>query len=191
MTPSSFENVLVIGGTGMLREAVLQLARHSRSVTVVARGAKRLSELALRESNIRTIPIDYSNTTGFENALIKSTYGQSNFDLAVVWVHDSSPSAAMQAARFVGSAKRPGKFFHVLSSAVADPSSPSRSRRVDFDRIEHLDYHEVILGFVAGSSGSQSRWLTHQEISNGVIEAIETNASRFVVGTVRPWSERP
>ena len=191
MTPSSFEYVLVIGGTGMVRDAVVQLARHSRAITVVARGTKRLSELALQASNIHTISVDYSNATGFERALTASTQGQTNFDLAVVWVHDSSPPGVMQAARFVGSAKRPGKFFHILSSAVADPSSPLRSRRADFDRIEHLKYHEVILGFVAGSSGSQSRWLTHQEISKGVIEAVETGVGRFVVGSVHPWSARP
>jgi hypothetical protein len=191
MTPSSFENVLVIGGTGMLREAVVHLARQSRTVTVVARGAKRLSELAIKASNIRTLPVDYSNATGFERALNASTQGQTNFDLAVVWVHDSCPTAVMQAARYVGSSNRPGKFFHLLGSAVADPSAPSQSRRSDFDRIERLKYHEVILGFVTGSSGSQSRWLTHQEISKGVIDVIETSMDRFIVGSVRPWSARP
>jgi hypothetical protein len=47
----------------------------------------------------------------------------------------------------------------------------------------------VILGFVL--EGGHSRWLRNAEISQGVLQAIDTDAKRFVVGTIEPWSARP
>ncbi|MEM5592401.1 hypothetical protein AAHH67_13015 [Niallia circulans] len=38
---------------------------------------------------------------------------------------------------------------------------------------------------------SVSRWLTHKEISAGVIDAIKNNWKRKVVGVVEPWEKRP
>ena len=52
-----------------------------------------------------------------------------------------------------------------------------------------LHYRRVILGFVV--EGGKSRWLTHEEISGGVIEAVQKDAERYIVGTVEPWSMRP
>ncbi|NLG69565.1 MAG: hypothetical protein GX496_08420 [Firmicutes bacterium] len=52
-----------------------------------------------------------------------------------------------------------------------------------------MRYREVILGFVVEPSGS--RWLTHDGISPGVLEAIDRDAPRWIVGTVEPWSARP
>jgi hypothetical protein len=45
------------------------------------------------------------------------------------------------------------------------------------------------LGFVL--EGNHSRWLTHAEISGGVIHSIQTQSKRHVVGTLTPWYRRP
>jgi hypothetical protein len=39
--------------------------------------------------------------------------------------------------------------------------------------------------------GSGSRWLTNQEISAGVIRAVDGDAPLSMVGVVEPWSARP
>ena len=39
--------------------------------------------------------------------------------------------------------------------------------------------------------GSHSRWLTHAEISNGVIESLKGNKTKTIVGTLHPWDRRP
>lgn len=62
-------------------------------------------------------------------------------------------------------------------------------RRARFEALPNIVYHEVILGFV--TEGEDSRWLTHDEISRGVLTAIDGQASRFIVGTVEPRSARP
>ena len=47
----------------------------------------------------------------------------------------------------------------------------------------------VQLGFVL--DGCTSRWLTHKEISNGVIQAIKSENNKTIVGTLEPWDRRP
>lgn len=34
-------------------------------------------------------------------------------------------------------------------------------------------------------------WLTHAEISGGVIHSIQTQSKRYLVGTLTPWHMRP
>ena len=48
----------------------------------------------------------------------------------------------------------------------------------------NIQYRQVILGFVVEPGGS--RWLTHQEISTGVMAAVRRDAPYYVVGTVEP-----
>ena len=36
-----------------------------------------------------------------------------------------------------------------------------------------------------------SRWLTDEEISSGVLKAIEEDKERFVIGVTEPWSKKP
>lgn len=50
-------------------------------------------------------------------------------------------------------------------------------------------YREVMLGFVPLGTGS--RWLTNEEISDGVIDAVGTDGERSIVGVVEPWELRP
>ena len=39
--------------------------------------------------------------------------------------------------------------------------------------------------------GGRSRWLTHDEISQGVLDAIQVGEDVAIIGTVQPWEERP
>ena len=38
---------------------------------------------------------------------------------------------------------------------------------------------------------SGTRWLTHAEISSGVLNAITLGTPRHIVGMIRPWNQRP
>lgn len=77
-------------------------------------------------------------------------------------------------------------FFHVVGSATGAPMSIADATSQLPDAADSaLRYHYVVLGSEAvGSNGSsaRTRWLTHAEISTGVLRAIEQGESRFVVG---------
>ena len=47
---------------------------------------------------------------------------------------------------------------------------------------KNCSYHQVQLGFFI--EGNHSRWLTHKEISDGVIEAIEKRKKILTIGQI-------
>lgn len=177
----------------MLRGAVLGLVARGSAVSVVARNARRLASLhdeAARAGGVvRPVCVDYRDEAAFDFGLAEAARDLGVPTLAVVWAHSSAPNAPLAVARLLATGGADARFVHVLSSAAADPSRPGEDRRTAFAALPHLDYREVILGFVV--EGGRSRWLTDDEIAAGVLRAVDTDAPRTVVGVVEPWSSRP
>lgn len=46
-----------------------------------------------------------------------------------------------------------------------------------------------ILGFIL--EDTYGRWLTHEEIADGIIKGIESKRAEWIVGRVEPWELRP
>ena len=55
--------------------------------------------------------------------------------------------------------------------------------------VNHVSYFQVVLGFK--KEAGSSRWLTNDEISDGVLEAIKLREMCHIIGTVTPWDQRP
>ena len=183
MTPG---HALVVGGTGMLRGVVVDLARRGHQVSVVARGGERLASLE-RDGcgRVHGLPQDWHDTSALERAVAESASRHGPISLAVVWIHSSAPEGPVAVARAMAP---PCRYLHVLGSSAADPSRPDTGRRARFEELG-LEYREVVLGFVVDDG--RSRWLTNVEIAAGVLRAVDSDLLRSVVGVVEPWSARP
>ena len=174
----------------MLRDVSLELARSHYLVSVIARDETRLLELTNEArdfgGDIHPLSVDVKNTHLLTASLnmAMSLYGP--IHLVVDW---ASPKASLDIAKMVSSADKPCPYFHVLGSSAANPSCDDSQRSERFNTLANISYHEIILGFVIKADGS--RWLTHEEICQGILTAIDQQASRFIVGTVEPWSARP
>lgn len=177
----------------MLRGLCLALAGRGWTVSVVARRRQRLADMeratAGTGGRIHPIALDYRDALALTAALADAMSDNGRVDLAVAWIHGTAPEAPLAVARAVADPERPVPYFHVLGSAAADPSRPDPERRARFAAVPGIAYHEVILGFVLTAQGS--RWLTDEEISSGVLRALEAGEPRYIVGTVEPWSARP
>lgn len=173
---------LVVGGTGMLAGVVEALATRGWSVTVVARGHHRLDAVA-RLSEVAACRADYRDLASFESAVRAALPVR----LVVAWIHSTAPEAPAQLARLVADADRPVPFYHVLGSAAG--RAPASSSATELAGSPGIDYRQVVLGYVREQN--TSRWLTHAEIVAGLLEAIDAEAPRSVVGRLEPWSERP
>jgi len=151
----------------------------SDHVSVMARDEARIRAIAPE-----VIPrvCDYNDAAAVAAALngIQS-------DLIVAWIHGAMPEPRRALAQRV----RPGgRFVQVLGSAHGDPSHPDRLERAKAAVAGlSIAYQAVVLGFVR--DGAASRWLTDDEISSGVLDAIASGAPLTIVGTVEPWSARP
>ncbi|MFB5084679.1 short-chain dehydrogenase [Symbiobacterium thermophilum] len=177
-------HALVVGGTGMLREATLALTRSFTTVSVVAR---RADAMPGRPAGINPVPVDYHDTGALAQALRRAIGEHGPVRLAVCWIHSTAPEALGVVAAEIGRGGEPCRLFHVRGSAAADPT---RLPRPALEALPpNVAYRQVILGFQI--EGERSRWLTHGEISQGVLQAIADDAEYHVVGVVRPWERRP
>lgn len=131
--------------------------------------------------------MDYTNTGALKFEIAKAIADNGEIDLVVAWIHGTAPDAIDTIKRELANLQKghPWTLVHIkgssydLSSILDTEHHPSDSFQEKF----------VQLGFVI--EGSTSRWLTHQEISEGVIRAIQGDQRKTVVGTLEPWEKRP
>ena len=186
-------HALVVVGTGMLRGLSLALAEEGHMVSVVARTPSRLQSLtdAAKDfsGGINPLPLDYRDGARLQNALRRAVERFGPFGLAVCWIHSTAPEALRQVAGFIADTSKSCRLFHVRGSAAANPLTGSWRPPEWTASYPNIQYRQVILGFVI--EGGRSRWLTHAEISGGVLDAVRNDRLFSIVGTVEPWSLRP
>jgi len=150
------KTALVIGGTGMLAGLVKKLSDQFDTVGVVGRTQTKMQSVQSFSEKIIPVMVDYTDTTALTKSLdtFVKTYGRP--ELVVSWIHSTSPEAHMIVAGYCTD-----EFYDITGHGGTNPDHPSRQREKAI-RAKGLTYHRVILGQVG------DRWLTDQEISNGV-----------------------
>ncbi len=175
-------HALVVGGTGMMGGVSCWLVGQGMTVSVVARRPHL-------PCVINPLAVDYRHTDTLQTAMKGAIAEQGAIDRAVCWIHGSAPDAPDAVAAVLDQQAIPVQYVHVLGSAGADPDNWQDGETAAFSQYENLSYQRVVLGFVAMGNGS--RWLTHREISDGVIGAIQSRDAVTIVGQIRPWAMRP
>jgi molybdopterin-guanine dinucleotide biosynthesis protein A len=150
-------HVVVVGGTGMLAGLSRALAARGHRVTVVARRPVDLG------AGVEQLTLDYRSTEALERALAAAAAERGPVELAVAWIHTDAPAAPAAVARAVAPG---GRLVQVFGTRIW-PLQPVPI---------HLAYRQVLLGSVTG------RWLTNEEISAGVLAAIDADEPLHVVG---------
>lgn len=169
-------HTLVVGGTGML----------SGLCEALAGDGGRLSLLSRQSSGPDGFGCDYYDRASFSAALDAAVARSGPISLAVAWFHSLKIDAPRLLAQQVE-----GRLFQVLGSAAADPSHPWRLETAQkvADGLPGCALRQVVLGFKV--EAGRSRWLTNAEISDGVLNAVRTDAPLSIVGQTKPWSARP
>ncbi len=183
-----YRHTLVIGGTGMLRAASVELASRSRTMTSVARTERSLAAvnalLSASSALHHMLALDWSKPEEFLHSLRQHLVRTERPDLVVAWIHDDE--LAIRVAGLVAT-QAACRFFHVVGSAGSDPSLIAANLRQRLPP-STATYHQVILGHVRANGGT--RWLTNEEISAGVLSAIARAEPEYIVGTIQPGPPR-
>ncbi|WP_337019198.1 short-chain dehydrogenase [Oceanobacillus massiliensis] len=181
-------HALVIGGTGMLSNTSHWLVSKGYHVSVIGRKADRMEHLIRKSvdtSLITPVLVDYSDVALLKEKLRRTIERNGPIELVVAWIHSYADSALEIIAREISNENNGRwKLFHVLGSSkdlseIKEGISLSNSIR----------YHQIQLGFVI--ENDHSRWLTNEEISQGVIDSIQIEKFINTIGTVKPWEKRP
>ncbi|XEC96614.1 short-chain dehydrogenase [Paenibacillus tarimensis] len=179
------KHALVVGGSGMLKKTSLWLADNSYIVSVIGRNIQKLSKLSDMSKNIIPISVDYYNESLFRSEVNNSIARNGPYDLVIAWIHSNEKQIIdIIYSEIRNISNKEWRLFHVLGS---NSNLEDTLREIDY--IESCEYHQVQLGFII--ENYKSRWLTHDEISNGVINCINTNSKKYLVGTLTPWNKRP
>ncbi|MFN3634052.1 short-chain dehydrogenase [Exiguobacterium profundum] len=167
------KHALVIGGSGMLAGTALWLAEVGYHVSIIGRNAEKVSRLTDQSpGRLSAILVDYRDDFRLQEALRRSRTVYGDFDLVVAWIH----SDVADALPCVLSSLRGGTdVFHVLGSR-SNPSDVRNGLTIP----EDVRYHQVQLGYQVVKG--KRRWLTHEEIAGGVVEAIQEKKPLCLVG---------
>lgn len=175
----------------MLAGVVRGLVRAGRRTAVVARSEARIRSLTARTDDpakVLEIPADYTRPDTLQTALSQVPTIDERFTAAVLWVHGPHRPVVH---RLLADRLAPGALLvDVLGSAALDPSSTAPCRPAY--AVPDVVYRAVVLGFTDGVYGT--RWLTHEEISDGVLAAVQEGAEAplvRVIGRLEPWADRP
>jgi hypothetical protein len=171
---SGAPHALVVGGSGMLAGLCVSLAAAGREVTVVGRDPGKLDRIARRDPRIHPLSVDYEDVPAFTDALHDVVAERGPITLAVCWIRSWAPQSLLAAADAVAPG---GRLFHVLGSQRSDVTEAIEALR----RREDLRYRQVQLGEVV--SGESRRWLSNDEIADGVAAAVEADLPSFLVST--------
>ncbi|HGH7196956.1 TPA: short-chain dehydrogenase, partial [Bacillus wiedmannii] len=169
-------HALVIGGTGMLKRVSMWLCEQGFHVSVIGRDEVKLENVK-RESaapeSITCLSLDYHNDDDVKLA-IKSTIERNGpITLVVAWVHSSAKGTLSLICRELDVSSETYSVFHILGSKA----SRMTAQKIGGTR---CSYHRIILGFIL--EDTYARWLTHEEISEGVIKGIDSKYVEWVVG---------
>ena len=169
----------------MLAKTSLWLAENGYKVSVIGRNKEKLNKLCQQNDFVIPVSVDYRDYNALGKAL-ERIMSSGNIEIVVAWIHSEVAPRALQIIidKTNKQAITKWKLFHVLGSSS---NLDEIARRLETP--VQCEYHQVQLGFVL--ENNTSRWLTNDEISNGVIEAISTNKDRYIVGTLTPWNKRP
>jgi len=180
-------NWLVIGGTGMLKDVSLWLLQQGNHVTVIGRQQKKMQSLindVKNDSKLSPLRVDYTNYNSFKLVLIESQQTNGSFDCIIAWIHGSDKRIWESLFQAIPNTK------NVILYHIKGSSSYINNDRTKSYLPCSIIYREVKLGFIIESNNS-SRWLTNNEIAQGIIDAIQQEIPEKHVGVFEPWNLRP
>jgi hypothetical protein len=181
------KHVIIFGGTGMLANASKWLIENTDRISIVGRNRHKLNQLRSERdhSDLHLVTLDYKNSEDLTRFLRKTIQRYGPVDLVVSWIHSVAPNAIPVIFNEINHHQESHwRFIHIKGS-----SHDLSTIKTEITVPENCLYRAVLLGFK--NEDGVSRWLTHEEISNGVISAIYYDRKKTIVGMLNPWKERP
>ncbi|MGG0655278.1 SDR family NAD(P)-dependent oxidoreductase [Rummeliibacillus pycnus] len=180
------KHALVIGGTGMLSGVSLWLNEQGYKVSIIARNKEKMQLLinqALEPTKIIPNYVDYTDTHILANCLDTLIQKHGPVDMVVAWIHSKAKSTLPTLIKHLKSDKE-WSFYHVLGSSREIPTVE------EIGAPTSCNYATIQLGFIR--ENNRSRWLTNDEISNGVKRVMQhSNSGNWTVGRLEPQQSRP
>jgi len=158
----------------MLHAMTDHFITHGHDVTILARDPDKLNALVKNypeHKNSHVIAQDYTETDDF----IASLRHAGPFDIVICWMHSLARDSLSALLELLEAQSHRAQFYHIKGLSYKGLAKDALLKDKN-----NLDYAEIILGFKI-EKGTQ-RWLTHTEIAQGVVDAVESGSAKSVIG---------
>lgn len=162
MSLSSKKQYLVVGGTGML--APLCQSLPPSQLIIAARFVSNQSQVQALKDDVMTVTLDYQDDTS-KVAFLDNLSHWHHLKYCILWIHSNAHEFSHQIIRAVSKLDTPPQVIHIFGTNIDD------SQLLQYAKSLGVSYSSVKLGHVDTASGW--RWLTHDEISQQVIDILE------------------
>ena len=189
-------HILIIDGIGKLSKTAITLTVNifglprleqglspEKNISVFTLAAQKLSRI-IHEARYEKIEFDNLDLIRLDNKLAEATKKHGMFEAAVVWLPGEMLDVHTTIAQHIN-----GRYFHVLGKESYNPEQPITTPYATFKHFPNVSYHQIVLGWFVEQDSS--RWLVEDEIAVGVAAAMRYNHTRWKVGTITPWQNRP
>lgn len=175
------KHALVVGGSGMLSGTVGWLVKEGYHVSVVGR-TKRKMKNVLKYKNVSPLYLEYNDSKALKSAIKGTIVENGPIELVIAWIHSHAKQALHDAISIVTEYQKKVDLYHVVGS-----TTNLEKVKNEITAPRNSVYYQVQLGAI--KEDSSSRWLTSEEISEGVIEAVKNQRKTYIVGTINDWEE--
>lgn len=171
------KHALVIGGTGMLSGTVKWLIKEGWHVSVTGRTRRKMKQF-LKYKEITPIYADYHRTKEMNKKIMQAVDNEGPIELVIAWIHSDAKGALHEVMSEITKRKQHVDLYHIVSG-----TTKMDELKNEVTAPVNCIYHQVKLGFI--KERSIRRWLTHKEISEGVIEAVKKHQRTFIIGALK------
>ena len=187
------KHILIVGGTGMLKQTVLMFAEQNCKLSVIARHHSRMNQLLEKagaaSDKINPMIVDYLNLQELDDLLEMAIEKFGRFSSVISWIHGPENPAHITISGKCESSQEPIPYYILKGSASYNPKKVNSELTVKLAALPNIALHEIILGFMV--EGTKSRWLTNREISMGTFLAVQNKFKSCVIGQIEPWELKP
>lgn len=172
---SRMKHICIIGGTGMLAEVTKWYAENDCIVSVVARNEEKLNRMKFscsKPDNIKEILVDYRDSNTLQKLLKINIHKYGRYSEIVIWLHEDGLASLETIYRLL---EEQSSIWHIIGS-----QRDAQQFRTLYQPTTKIGYHLIQLGFQR--ENDSKRWLTNNEIANGVIQSIQSGRSYNLIG---------
>ncbi len=186
-------HVLVVGGTGTLKDVSMFLAQHDNTVSVIARDAERLTSLVAESGDfvgqINPVNVDYNQTDELRTALFDAIAAHGPIILVVNWMRTYAINGAQTLSEIINRTSPICRYFQVLSTHNAHHFPNEHFFMNPFGETQRILHRTIMLGIQLDNKGV-ARELNNTEICNGIVDAIRNDRRNAVIGISESVSGR-
>jgi len=176
----NMEHILIIGGSGILRNVSCHFANEGRVVSVVARDKAKIVEMIAETQKapglINPIAVDYTDVPTLQKKLVEAVAHLGSPVMTITRISPAAFLARQSVAGFLNDHASGSRMFDLVCRQADSPGLVGLLSANNFK----IMYRRIILGSMM--DGDRQRRAGREEVLAGISEAIQKDVNDFVIG---------